>query len=321
VFNTFNEVPVAANAQVVYNQVAWPLAGMPASAVGDGQIVWHDFVWKGDGSSSYKVKVEVNKISNSLSLAPQLSSSPYSRLGTTPVNSSTAHAAHFFQENFDFNSGTAMPRLGEDLYVDVRVKLVSHAVATGSQPVPLYGFITDAPFAPFPSANGMSRVVLGVTSIDDYLYQDGRETKTRFAEVNLWRDSAYDGCVNSNLAWWGTMNASYTSGWSCDTNGLYDRRVYYGSGEVVVFHGPALGNLQVPGLGNLPTLSVGSNATYTIPLTKLFTSYFINGLAEGPPPADWSQVSVHGVYIGIETWGKADTKIEIDNYRLYAIKQ
>ena len=74
-----------------------------------------------------------------------------------------------------------------------------------------------------------------------------------------------------------------------------------------------------------PQYFSSTHSSYTIRITDLFKYYFDGGLSDSGPPSaasgGWANASIGDVYIGIETWGKETTAIEIDNYKLYSYWQ
>lgn len=204
------------------------------------------------------------------------------------------------------NPSGAYPTLDQDLWIDVRAKLTNHRISIDPAT-----YTSKGPMAGFPSGAGMSRLTVGATIEWNGLL--------RFIEIVLWRDSTYDGCTSS-ATWWGASNFS-----PCDSTGLYDRRLAGGFGELVYFTAPSLGQVfpEIPTLPRMrepDVISVGVPKSYRLPLTALLQCYFGNHSELGAP-TNWSSAILRGTYIGIETWGKAETAAELDNYRLYALER
>ncbi len=300
-FSNSNEVPIPPTS---YTQ---PVASVPNYIV-DGFFT-KQFVAKNDGTGTYKAVLGMNKDSDPYTTSDNnipLNVRPGSPLSDPQVWFSTTYATAFVEDNFDVNGNA--PTLAEDLWVDLRAHLVSHAVSIDP---PTY--TPRGPVAGFPAVAGMSRLTVGFTA------QWGGVSRN--LEIVLWRDSAYDGCDNSSTNWWGPTTQS-----PCDTTGLYERRLAYGSGELVYFDAPSLSQVyaQVPALAQTSVpqaLTVGGTNPYSLPVTALYKWYFEGGRSAYGAPANWGDAVIHGVYLGIEMWGKARTTVEIDNYRLYALRK
>ncbi|MGZ5078689.1 MAG: carboxypeptidase-like regulatory domain-containing protein [Usitatibacter sp.] len=293
-----NEIPLAPN-----NPTAG--VGCLSSAQLPGFITYS---FSGPQHAPHTVTLALDKITSDIAL-------PLTGTNQT-VNFSTTFSTAFIDENLDATG--ANPTLDQDLRIDLRVKLAAHAVGNVSQPIPALDF----PYAGFPNVNGMSRVTIGIPATWD--------GKTFFLEIVLWRDAAFDSCTNSTTSWWSAMIHTWPQGqtsWYCDTTGLYDRRGSFGSVELVYYYAPALyGNVPaqyLPGVTQpIPQLSIGGTNSYSLPISKLFQWYFQSGGADiAPPSGGWSNARVGGVYMGIEMWGRASTRIELDNYRLYSVRK
>lgn len=107
-----------------------------------------------------------------------------------------------------------------------------------------------------------------------------------------------------NFDWCGQVNEGNPNGLPagvCDTQGIYDRRSFFG-GEIVEY--------TVPGIGNYPRL---------IPRTG-WTHYWIDWgplIRDYPwqrPPADWSDAEIVGAYIGIESIGRTFAYLQVRNF-------
>jgi len=299
-FSNSNEVPIPPNS---FTQ---PVASLPNNLV--DAFFTKVMLPRNDGSNRNKAVLGMNKDSQPTNTSDNnilLNVRPGSALSDPQVWFSTTYATAFVEDNFDVNGNA--PTLGEDLWADLRAHLVSHAVSIDP---PTYTPL--GPMAGFPAVPGMSRLTVGITATWGGL--------PHTVEIVLWRDSAYDGCDAGSATWWGPPPQS-----PCDSSGLYERRVFYTSGELVYFDAPALGQVysQIPDLAQTPTplpLGVGGTNAYSLPVTKLFQWYFGTGRSVLGAPVNWQDAVVHGVYLGIEMWGKARTNVEIYDYRLYARK-
>ena len=184
------------------------------------------------------------------------------------------------QDSFDQNWTLQKPTFAQNLYLDFKIG------------------IPEAIRGTYAGQQGKSRVHVGVSA-----RQGGW---SYFFEVVLWHHDQYDGCTQTEN-WWGQHPAS-----PCDATGLYDRRAIWGNGEAVYYYAPGLTQL----LGYwIPALEPGGEAlNYRIPISKLFRGYQWSKI-----PSDWSEVTIGGIYVGIETQGKALTWFELDDYRLYEV--
>lgn len=315
VFSNYNEVPIPPS------DLTHPVASLPNSLV--DAFFTKQFESKGDGT--YRVRLGMNKDSNPNGVDDNnvlLNLGGGSPLGSgQQVWLDTTYSTAFFEDNFDLNSsaGFPLPRLNEDLWIDVRAYFESHRVASeASQPQPQTS--KGLPQG-FPNVKGMSRLTVGVTV-------SWGVGAGRFLEIVLARDPGYDGCTPTGASWWGTF-----AGGACqDSSGLYDRRASWGDsahgnqGELVYLYAPELGQVYsqigLAGLAPVPQpLGIGGTNTYSLPIAALFKWYFGGGLAAAGGPTSWSNAEIHGVYIGLETWGRATTYVKIDNYRLYAVRR
>ena len=188
------------------------------------------------------------------------------------------------QDSFDQNWSLPQPTLAQNLYVDFKMG------------------IPEALRATYAGQQGKSRVHIGVSARRD----EGGNARSYLMEVVLWHHNEYDGCTPTEN-WWGQHPAS-----PCDSTGLYDRRSIWGNGEAVYYYAPGL--IQLLGY-YIPALEPGGESlNYRIPISTLFRGYQWSHI-----PADWSEVKLGGIYIGIETQGKAITWFELDDYRLYEV--
>jgi hypothetical protein len=122
--------------------------------------------------------------------------------------------------------------------------------------------------------------------------------RSHYLEVNLWRTDNFDLCTGA-----------------CDPSNLYDRK--FGDpawpAEGVYFHGPSLGS--IPGHTSQPNLTIGGGVReFEVHLGSLFRGY--TGWSD--TPTNWAQVSLTGIYIGIEVWGRGRVWMEHQHYRVWS---
>ena len=110
--------------------------------------------------------------------------------------------------------------------------------------------------------------------------------RTNWVEINPYAHR-FDWCKTTNLG-----NPNGLPAGTCDPDGRYDRRSFFG-GEIVEY--------TVPGrVGNFAPLVPGAGWTpYWIDWGALIRSYPWTN-----PPASWDEADVVGVYVGIEGMGK-----------------
>jgi hypothetical protein len=319
-FSNSNEVPLDTA------HATWPVHSLPFAHV-------PDYLTQSIQPAARKVVLSIDKDNDlytdadyNIALTVKSQDKPAWMTDSTVWFSQT-YSTNFIEDNFDVNRSypplvnTALagdyPRLGEDLWIDLGAVVTSHRISIDGPWYATQDHVT--PISGFPAVNGMSRLTVGITA--EWAGQ------TRFLEIVLWQDDAYDSCKNSyTTTWWGTTGKIPCDTTDSSSGGIYQRRASWGTGENVYFYGPQLGQVyqQISGLSELsvpPTLSVGQRGSYSLPITKLFQWYFGGGRSDLGAPADWSQAIVRGVYLGIEMWGKAQTTVEIDNYRLYAVRR
>lgn len=151
-----------------------------------------------------------------------------------------------------------------------------------------------------PIGDAVSRVVLGAVA-----NWNGR---VHYLEIVLWRTPTADLVTQSN-------NRDYCpAGWPwLDTvDNIFDRRAWYSGGDVVYLYGPNLDKL--PGMtasDKTPALT-GAVTLYDINLGRAFRS-----TPWSDYPSNWAGITIAGVYIGVEIWGKALTTVAFSDYRVY----
>jgi hypothetical protein len=175
-----------------------------------------------------------------------------------------------------------LPATDDKCWVEFKIKITGH---------------TRDAADPF---HNKARVALFVMTTNDAGYQ-------REFEYVLFRDGEYDGCTSSST-WWGPNRQS-----PCESGSLYDRRAAGGAGEYVYVSPGQLHNV-ISGIPNQPTLSANSTwTTFRLPFSRFMTKY-----AWKTPVTATEGARVAGLGIGIETLGKANTKVELRDFRTYA---
>jgi hypothetical protein len=119
--------------------------------------------------------------------------------------------------------------------------------------------------------------------------------QTQWVEINLFRTSNFDLCTGT-----------------CDPKGIYDRHSDYGNGEIIYYDVNTM--YRVAGY---PQTGLTLNQTlkdFTIPVATLFRKY----AWARPPASGWNGVTIAGIYIGHEIWGRGRVWVEFDNYRVYS---
>jgi hypothetical protein len=207
------------------------------------------------------------------------------------------HTGVFLNDSFDHNRHVRRPTVADNLIVELDARLRANDQTTDHQTVvsiytgPQLDTLVQDPAGRRIGA-AKNRVTVGITAT----HSDGT---TYFLEVNLFRSANWDQVPDSadlmdRQAHW---DVTSTSG----------KRL---KGQVAYFNGPRLSRL--PGISaDLPRLGA-SWSHFRIPVSDLFRRYswpYATG--------DWGQVSINGVYIGTEIWGRGRIWFEMENYRLY----
>ena len=206
------------------------------------------------------------------------------------------HTGAFLNDSFDANSTVARPNVGNDLVLDVDLRLRASEGVSDDRTVtvfeePNWDQVISDP-AGRVVGEAKNRVTVGITarSKAGVLY---------FVEINLYRTPNWD-LVN-------------------DPADLYERQGNwdlpgFGTGQLVYYNGVHLS--RVPGVGaDLPALTPepdGPMRHFTIPISTLFTSY-----AWPYPVGSWSDVEIAGIYIGTEIWGRGRVWFELEGYNLH----
>lgn len=131
-----------------------------------------------------------------------------------------------------------------------------------------------------------NRVVIGTVAT-----WNGR---AHYLEVNLYKTSNFDLCTGS-----------------CDPQNIYDRKFSYAGGEGVYFDGAQLGLVT----GGAPqVLRVGQTyQSFDIPWAQLFRA-----APWTDTPTSWTGITLGGVYLGHEVWGKGRVWVELNDYQTFA---
>ena len=126
---------------------------------------------------------------------------------------------------------------------------------------------------------------------------------SHYVEVNLARSDLFRLCTNEVQI--GTCCTPPACPWGavCDpTNNLYDRRFDCGptSPKGVYYHGQAVGQ---------PELQLNVPANFSMDVGELFRSYKWSDY-----PNDWTNISLEGVYLGVEVWSQGVVVVDFANY-------
>jgi len=124
-----------------------------------------------------------------------------------------------------------------------------------------------------------------------------------FVEVNIFRTANFDLCT-------ATTNVDKQPKLGCDPDELYDRRAYYGSGEIVYYDIASMAS--VAGISQERLRGSGVAQIYTIPIAELFRRY-----PWQRPPGRWQDATISGLYLGHEIWGKGYLSVEFEDYLVY----
>lgn len=146
------------------------------------------------------------------------------------------------------------------------------------------------------------RVTFGVVA--KWKDSTGSEQKG-FVEINLYRTENFDLCTKE------ANTGGRTFDQACDPDGIYDRRHFFGNGEIVYYNAAVMSRswaLQPPA----DRSSSPSAIHYTIPIGALFRYY-----AWTKPPDRWSDAHIHGVYFGHEIWGRGRISTSVSDLGLY----
>ncbi len=193
-----------------------------------------------------------------------------------------------FVDSWDVN-GPPAPDLGQEVYVDFEVALMAAEQAETSDSTEV-GLAKD-------------RVLLGAAAV-----WNGR---THFLEVNLWRTENFDLCTQDEC-----VGGNCCPPRPCDELGVYDRRFDCDPARDwpagVYFDGR---KLDLLGLTSTPQLLPGGPFVRVhLPIAALYRQ-----APWSDPPASWDGVTLAGVYLGIEVWGRGRVWIEFRDYVCYAL--
>lgn len=189
------------------------------------------------------------------------------------------HTFAGFGEAFGFNPSLPLSYLINDVYIDFRMMLVSQPITSGSS---------------------RERAMLGVDAV-----WNGRD---HYLEFNLWRTDNYDNITTT----WNEDPSPSGWPWYDDSNGVYDRRGYWSNADVVYYLGNKLN--MVPGMypsDSLPSLTT-SLQSYHVNVGRAYRSTVWSDY-----PSSWSNISLKGVYLGVEVFGAGKINIAFDNLRTY----
>ncbi len=185
---------------------------------------------------------------------------------------------------FNDNGFHTLPDVSENIFLDIRAGLFANEQ------------VSDAQVGP-----SKNRTTIGWVS--NWADPQGSRHDA-FVEVNLFKTQNFDLCTYSNLG-------GSTPSNNCDPTGIYDRRSYYGQGEVVYYDINTLHKTAGPRQNELQ--EAGGMRNFTIPIAALTRKYpWVR------PPHSWIGVKIGGIYIGHEVWGRGRIWTEFDNYGVYS---